>query len=62
MAARSANRSAVVVASVSILTAPVAVTTHQASAVRRIGKVMTSATFIRPIRRRRSNSLSPEAH
>src|SRR5277367_3680769 len=34
MAARSASSSAVVVAAVSILTAPVAVTTHQASAVR----------------------------
>src|ERR1700734_2790239 len=41
MAARSANRPAVVVASVFTFTAPVAVLTHQASAVRKIETVMT---------------------
>src|ERR1700732_4054741 len=41
MAAGSANRPAVVVASVLTFTAPVAVLTHQASAVRRIETVMT---------------------
>ena len=41
MAARSANSSAVVVASVLILTAPVAVTSHHASAVRATERVMT---------------------
>src|ERR1700733_7669666 len=41
IAARSANRAAVVVASVLTLTAPVALLTHQASAVRKIDRVMT---------------------
>src|ERR1700690_3626325 len=41
IAARSANRAAVVVGSVSPFTAPVAVLTHQASAVRKIETVMT---------------------
>ena len=41
MAARSASRAPVVVAAVAILAAPVAVCTHQASAVRRTEMVMT---------------------
>ena len=41
MAARSASSSRVVVALVAILAAPVAVFTHQASAVRRMEMVMS---------------------
>src|ERR1700743_1290336 len=62
MAARSANSSAVAVASVLTFAAPVAVWTHQASAVRKIERVMTR--LLSSVRSGGENRIrcQPEAH